>query len=135
MDTNIQDIYYEKYIKYKTKYLELKELNGGVGSIGKLFSGLFRKNETKIATQAAVQAAKQPEGPEKSFIEKALESKFLFKIDEGEKFIQEKFINMNSFINAQLIDNLRDYYKIYLKELQFANYDKTLSIINIKKKS
>jgi hypothetical protein len=25
----MEDIYYEKYIKYKTKYLELKELNGG----------------------------------------------------------------------------------------------------------
>jgi len=26
---NNQDIHYNKYIKYKTKYLELKELNGG----------------------------------------------------------------------------------------------------------
>jgi hypothetical protein len=30
MDTNI-DIYYKKYKKYKTKYLRLKELRGGVG--------------------------------------------------------------------------------------------------------
>ena len=32
MDTNIniKDIYYKKYIKYKTKYLELKEQSGGV---------------------------------------------------------------------------------------------------------
>lgn len=32
MDTNIniEDIYYKKYIKYKTKYLELKEQSGGV---------------------------------------------------------------------------------------------------------
>jgi len=33
MDTNIniniEDIYYDKYIKYKTKYLELKQLSGG----------------------------------------------------------------------------------------------------------
>ena len=27
---NNQDIHYNKYIKYKTKYLELKELNGGL---------------------------------------------------------------------------------------------------------
>jgi hypothetical protein len=33
MDTNIniEDIYYDKYIKYKTKYLELKQLSGGSG--------------------------------------------------------------------------------------------------------
>ena len=30
MDKNIQDKYYNKYLKYKTKYLELKELNNGV---------------------------------------------------------------------------------------------------------
>jgi hypothetical protein len=29
----MEDIYYEKYIKYKTKYLELKELNGGMSKI------------------------------------------------------------------------------------------------------
>jgi len=29
ININNQDIYYNKYIKYKTKYLELKELNGG----------------------------------------------------------------------------------------------------------
>ena len=29
MDINIQDKYYNKYIKYKTKYLELKEQSGG----------------------------------------------------------------------------------------------------------
>ena len=29
INMNIQDKYYNKYIKYKTKYLELKELNGG----------------------------------------------------------------------------------------------------------
>ena len=29
MDTNIENVYYNKYIKYKTKYLKLKELRGG----------------------------------------------------------------------------------------------------------
>ena len=35
MDTNIniQDKYYNKYIKYKTKYLELKEQRGGEDNI------------------------------------------------------------------------------------------------------
>jgi len=31
MDMNIQDIHYNKYIKYKTKYLELKEQSAGTG--------------------------------------------------------------------------------------------------------
>jgi hypothetical protein len=39
MNTNIQDIYYNKYIKYKTKYLELKELNG---------SGIFYKSKKDL---------------------------------------------------------------------------------------
>jgi hypothetical protein len=29
ININNQDIHYNKYIKYKTKYLELKELSGG----------------------------------------------------------------------------------------------------------
>jgi hypothetical protein len=45
MDTNIniniEDIYYKKYIKYKTKYLELKEQSGGV----KISPRSFRREE------------------------------------------------------------------------------------------
>ena len=37
ININNQDIYYNKYIKYKTKYLELKELNGS-GFITKIFN-------------------------------------------------------------------------------------------------
>jgi hypothetical protein len=48
----MEDIHYNKYIKYKTKYLELKEQRGSgsrIGSgIGEWFSALFRTQEEKI---------------------------------------------------------------------------------------
>jgi hypothetical protein len=43
MDINIQDEHYKKYIKYKTKYLELKEQSGGGGVIT-----FFKSEEEKI---------------------------------------------------------------------------------------
>ena len=41
----MEDIYYEKYIKYKTKYLELKELNGG-----STYEDFNKPSKTKIAS-------------------------------------------------------------------------------------
>lgn len=48
MDINIQDEHYNKYIKYKHKYLELKEQSGGVLNWRRMFSWLFtNKSENK----------------------------------------------------------------------------------------
>jgi len=43
---NIQDIHYNKYIKYKTKYLELKEQSGGIGE--SMYGNQYEEIKTKI---------------------------------------------------------------------------------------
>ena len=50
ININIEDIYYKKYIKYKTKYLELKEQSGG------MFGFLKSKSKAPIAYVAHVPA-------------------------------------------------------------------------------
>jgi hypothetical protein len=45
---NIQDIHYNKYIKYKTKYLELKEQSGG------MFGFLKSKSKAPVAPVAPI---------------------------------------------------------------------------------
>ena len=56
---NMEDIYYNKYIKYKTKYLELKELNGGMNlfkGIGKIYNyTLGKKSTTPTLTSTQIQ--------------------------------------------------------------------------------
>jgi hypothetical protein len=46
MNMNIQDIHYNKYIKYKTKYLELKELSGGKDE--NMYGNQYKEIKTKI---------------------------------------------------------------------------------------
>jgi len=50
INMNIQDIHYNKYIKYKTKYLELKEQSGGFG----IFNWLKSKSKAPVAPVAPV---------------------------------------------------------------------------------
>jgi hypothetical protein len=44
---NENDIYFKKYLKYKTKYLELKEAIGGKGKSGKAKGKSKRSNSKK----------------------------------------------------------------------------------------
>jgi hypothetical protein len=47
MDINIQDKHYNKYLKYKLKYLELKEQSGG-GVFSYLYPNKTTKNYEEI---------------------------------------------------------------------------------------
>jgi hypothetical protein len=74
MDINIQDEHYKKYIKYKTKYLELKEQSG---------RGLFRNPEVYEKIQSG--------GESKSFMEQIFD--FLFS-QEG-KIYDTYYLSLN----------------------------------------
>ena len=99
ININMEDIHYNKYIKYKTKYLELKELNGG--GLLKKFRGLFKSSapNTPVASVASVAPA-EPTGPRRPDI-------------LGH--------------NGQLFHDLQNNYRIYLRKLMWMKYDSTLS--------
>jgi hypothetical protein len=60
----MEDVYYNKYIKYKTKYLELKELNGGVNFLKNIYNTFTKKTkEQPSPIQPPILIQEQPPPP------------------------------------------------------------------------
>ena len=104
ININIQDIHYNKYIKYKTKYLELKELSGGI-TPGGITPGRITP-KTPVASTAPV----------------AYTATDIIKIKLDDLLKQIKninhFIYNDSFICNTLISELKIAYHSYLLLLE-----------------
>ena len=99
ININIQDIHYNKYIKYKTKYLELKELSGGITP-----GGITPKTSVASTAQVAYTAT----------------DIIKIKLDDLLKQIKNinHFIYNDSFICNTLISELKIAYHSYLLLLE-----------------
>ena len=110
MDINLNDEYYKKYIKYKTKYLELKESEGGVFGIGKSNYG----NSLELV---------------KYIVDKKYEIKF--KTDEEQfNYLQDQLFNILStlyYINKKNVDNMSTNEILFKRHITYV-YDTLLQI-------
>ena len=81
---NDELLYKEKYIKYKNKYLELKEQEGSGGGVGlSKYSIIFYKSNSITALDDVVKSLKSITSPK--VLEAALKEKYIFGLEELNK--------------------------------------------------
>jgi hypothetical protein len=98
MDINIQDKNYKKYLKYKLKYLELKQSGGGVQR--KLFSIFGNKNIPKFC------------------------QKIMFALNICKIYNKRSIFETPKLLEKELKDNLINYLKSDLNKSK-SNFDQT----------
>ena len=115
---DINDVYYDKYIKYKTKYLELKEQSGN----GR-FSNMFTSNKEKYGYY---------------YDDFVLEINKIKVIKEIKKVIGvegiKEMMKINTLTNKSIYDEFNNHYNKLLKNI-FENEDNNKKIIQIIRKS
>ena len=116
MNMNIQDINYNKYIKYKTKYLELKELSGG-GMFGWL-------KKTQAVTKTVAPVITVPAATAAYFNNVNIENKLYG--EEGVRLINEFFKPFNTTIQGDKTSSIR---KSSLNDIN-AMYSELNKILN-----